>query len=73
MNKGKTMAKQIPQRAEGWKFAGAAGRFAVWHAGKNDYRITVGHDGAVIAREFDPETYAEWLDRTLTSKLLWAD
>lgn len=25
------------------------------------------------AREFDPETYAEWLDKTLTSKLLWAD
>lgn len=43
------MAKKIPQRAEGWKFAGAAGRFAVWHAGKNDYRITDGHDGEVIA------------------------
>ncbi len=43
------MAKKIPQRAEGWKFAGAAGRFTVWHAGKNDYRITDGHDGAQIA------------------------
>ncbi|WP_038777174.1 hypothetical protein [Burkholderia pseudomallei] len=43
------MAKQIPQRAEGWKFKGAAGRFAVWHAGKNDYRITEGHGGDVIA------------------------
>lgn len=43
------MAKQIPQRAEGWKFAGAAGRFTVWHAGKNDYRITDGHNGEVIA------------------------
>jgi hypothetical protein len=44
------MAKQIPQRAEGWKFAGAAGRFTVWHAGKNDYRITDGAQGEVIAQ-----------------------
>jgi hypothetical protein len=43
------MAKKIPQRAEGWKFAGAAGHFTVWHAGKNDYRITDGADGEVIA------------------------
>ena len=43
------MAKKIPQRAEGWKFAGAAGRFTVWHAGKNDYRVTDGADGEVIA------------------------
>lgn len=42
--------RQVPQRAEGWKFAGAAGRFTVWHAGKNDYRITDGADGGVIAK-----------------------
>lgn len=42
------MKKQIPQRAEGWKFAGAAGRFTVWHAGKNDYRVTDGEQGEVV-------------------------
>jgi len=41
-------AKAIPQRTEGWRFAGAAGRFHVWHAGKNDYRVTDGGQGAVI-------------------------
>lgn len=41
--------KQIPQRAEGWAPKGGAGQFKVWHAGKNDYRITKGFDGAVIA------------------------
>ncbi len=40
--------KQTPQRAEGWKPAGGAGEFKVWHAGKNDYRITKGFDGSVI-------------------------
>ncbi|KVS62695.1 hypothetical protein [Burkholderia cepacia] len=39
--------KEIPQRAEGWRFAGAAGRFHVWHAGKNDYRMTDGAQGPV--------------------------
>ena len=43
------MKKQIPTRAEGWKYAGAAGRFTVWHAGKCDYRITDGIEGEVIA------------------------
>ncbi|HDR8989958.1 TPA: hypothetical protein QDA93_002569 [Burkholderia vietnamiensis] len=38
---------EIPQRAEGWRFAGAAGRFTVWYAGKNDYRVTDGADGAI--------------------------
>lgn len=42
--------KQIPQRVEGWKFAGGAGKYTVWHAGKNDYRITNGADGEVIAQ-----------------------
>ncbi len=46
----KAKAKAIPQRAEGWRFAGAAGRFHVWHAGKNDYRVTDGAQGAVIRR-----------------------
>ena len=41
--------KQIPARAEGWKFNGRAGIFHVWHAGKNDYRVTAGAAGAVIA------------------------
>ncbi|WP_175660558.1 hypothetical protein [Burkholderia ambifaria] len=40
--------KEIPQRAEGWRFAGAAGRFTVWHAGKNDYRVTDGAQGEVV-------------------------
>lgn len=40
-------AKAIPQRAEGWRFAGAAGRFHVWHAGKNDYRVTDSAQGPV--------------------------
>ncbi|MGU7882137.1 hypothetical protein ACV22Y_19965 [Burkholderia sp. AW50-3] len=43
-----TKAKEIPQRAEGWRFAGAAGRFTVWHAGKNDYRVTDGAQGEVV-------------------------
>ncbi|KWC67219.1 hypothetical protein [Burkholderia ubonensis] len=41
-------AKEIPQRVEGWRFAGAAGRFTVWHAGKNDYRVTDGAQGEVV-------------------------
>lgn len=43
-----TKAKEIPQRVEGWRFAGAAGRFTVWHAGKNDYRVTDGAQGEVV-------------------------
>ncbi|WGS44257.1 hypothetical protein LFL97_27030 [Burkholderia sp. JSH-S8] len=43
----KAKAKAIPQRAEGWRFAGSAGRFHVWHAGKNDYRLTDGAQGPV--------------------------
>lgn len=42
-------ANSIPNRPEGWKFAGRAGAFHVWHAGKNDYRITDGAKGEVIA------------------------
>lgn len=34
------MAKQVPQHPDGFKYAGAAGTFRVWHAGKNDYRVT---------------------------------
>ncbi|WP_146230197.1 hypothetical protein [Burkholderia vietnamiensis] len=41
-------SKEIPQRAEGWRFAGAAGRFTVWHAGKNDYRVTDGAQGEIV-------------------------
>ena len=44
------MAKRpVPVRPEGWKFAGRAGDFHVWHAGKNDYRITDGAQGGVLA------------------------
>lgn len=42
-------ANQIPKRAEGWIFQGSAGNFIVWRAGKNDYRITKGARGEVIA------------------------
>lgn len=42
-------AEQVLSRPEGWKFAGRAGDFHVWHAGKNDYRITDGAAGDVIA------------------------
>jgi hypothetical protein len=34
----------IPTHPEGWKFAGSCGDHIVWHAGKNDYRITYGGD-----------------------------
>ena len=34
----------IPTHPAGWKFAGACGDHIVWHAGKNDYRITYGGD-----------------------------
>jgi len=44
------MTKTVPTRPEGWKFAGAAGEFTVWHAGKNDYRITRSPQGEVIAQ-----------------------
>lgn len=43
------MARKVPQHPEGWKFKGSAGRFTVWHAGKNDYRVTEGAEGPVIA------------------------
>lgn len=43
------MKKLAPTRTEGWKFAGAAGKFTVWHAGKNDYRVTDGAQGEVVA------------------------
>ncbi|MBR7996741.1 hypothetical protein KDX08_30270 [Burkholderia cenocepacia] len=43
-----TKANAIPQRAEGWRFSGAAGRFTVWHAGKNDYRVTDSAQGEVV-------------------------
>jgi len=41
--------KPLPTRPEGWAYAGRAGVFHVWHAGKNDYRITEGAQGEVIA------------------------
>jgi hypothetical protein len=47
----KMAKKQIPMRAEGWKFAGRSGAFHVWHAGKNDYRITKGAIGEVVAKK----------------------
>lgn len=31
-----------------WKFKGGAGRYAVWHAGKNLYYVTEGRDGPVV-------------------------
>lgn len=37
--------KPTPTHPQGWKFAGACGDHIVWHAGKNDYRITF--DGAI--------------------------
>jgi len=61
-----TMAKQILQRAEGWKFAGANGKWTVWHAGKNDYRVTEGHDGAVFGQReqfSDAHKLAEWCNK----------
>jgi hypothetical protein len=43
------MAKRVPiRRAEGWKFCGAAGKFAVWHASKNLYHVTDGDQGEII-------------------------
>jgi hypothetical protein len=36
-----------------WKPKGRAGKFHVWHAGKNIYYVTEGKDGEVIGeREF---------------------
>lgn len=32
--------RQAPTHPQGWKFSGACGAYRVWHAGKNDYRIT---------------------------------
>ncbi|TGN96104.1 hypothetical protein [Burkholderia sp. USMB20] len=41
-------AKAIPQRAEGWRFAGKAGRFHVWFPGRgDDYLVTDGEQGEV--------------------------
>lgn len=39
----------IPTRSEAWKYKGSAGDFHVWHAGKNDYRVTDGSQGLVVA------------------------
>jgi hypothetical protein len=33
-----------------WKQKGRAGRFHVWHAGKNIYFVTDGQDGEVIGQ-----------------------
>ena len=41
---------KIPTHPEGWKFKGAVGGYRVWHAGKNDYRVTSPGNGEVIAR-----------------------
>ena len=41
--------KATPTRPEGWKFAGRCGDFHSWHAGKNDYRVTDGAQGEVVA------------------------
>lgn len=44
------MKKQTPPtRNEGWKFRCRAGQYHVWQAGKNDYRITDGQHGPVVA------------------------
>ncbi len=44
------MAKRnVPTHPQGWKFSGANGAFRVWHAGKNDYRVT-SPAGDVIAQ-----------------------
>lgn len=40
--------RTVPTHPQGWKFCGADGAFRVWHAGKNDYRVT-SPDGDVIA------------------------
>lgn len=49
------MAHKIPKHPEGWKFRGGAGQHYVWHAGKNDYRVTDPH-GTVVRTEdqFNP-------------------
>ncbi len=47
------MAKQsIPTHPAGWKFAGACGDHIVWHAGKNDYRVTYEGDVYGTAEQF---------------------
>lgn len=33
-------SKQIPAHPQGWRFKGASSGYCVWHAGKNDYRVT---------------------------------
>lgn len=42
----------IPTHPEGWKFAGACGDHIVWHAGKNDYRITYEGDVYGTSEQF---------------------
>lgn len=34
------MKTKIPTHPQGWRFKGSASGYAVWHAGKNDYRVT---------------------------------
>ena len=57
------MAKQIPIRAEGWKYKGSDGKWTVWHAGKNDYRVTDGPEGEVfgVCEQLGPAvSFASW-------------
>lgn len=34
------MSSKTPTHPQGWRFKGAASGYCVWHAGKNDYRVT---------------------------------
>ena len=36
--------RPVPTHPQGWPYKGGAGQYHVWHAGKNDYRITRGSD-----------------------------
>ena len=44
--------RTTPVHPQGWKFAGSCGDHIVWHAGKNDYRITYGGDVYGTADQF---------------------
>lgn len=44
--------RAMPVHPQGWKFAGSCGDHIVWHAGKNDYRITYGGDVYGTADQF---------------------
>lgn len=62
--------KAIPSRPGPWKFAGSAGDFHVWHAGKNDYRVTDGAQGEVVRghRQFgEAHSTARSLDKVRKS------